>query len=304
MAANRYSSFPASFGYGSDSTLALTQLGGYHVDSGARLHEIVPSGAIDRGAVVLSSAESRCRITTEDLAAVFAVVSPTVGLACTGGATFRYQKRADSGVFAGGSTNLKALSTLGFLYPESLSASLDSPAQLELAYCPLFDGSNEPLALTDSISLSGAPAPAYNSVFYLGPLYLDSAQIEGLTQVRLNFGIDFRTFKGDGLVHPAQGAIYGRKPTLSLTLTKADMVPAQLASLYNNAAATLAQYFAAGTPGGSRIAAATGSHCKASIATGAWQGRGLSVSGESDTEITIETQVTGTIGLSVASTIP
>lgn len=304
MTANRYSGFPASFVWAS-GTLNLQQLGSVDLRHGAQFNETVPAGSIDRAAVVLRSATAGCRISTQDILTFMGVVSPTAGLKCTGLCTFRYQKRADSAVFAGGTTNLTAVAQTGFLMPESISASGDTPAEIASMFYPLWDGSNDPLAFTDAVNFGSAPQPAYSSEYYLGPVYLGGVQILGLESSRVTFGLTFMPKRYDGDVFPRSGAIEMRKPVITLTMTKLNWLTGQAASMFmNNLASTLAVYYALGAPAGGRAAYAGANHVKISATAGAHHADSVSVRDEGDGTISIQIVPTGTIGLSLASTIP
>jgi hypothetical protein len=302
--ANRYSGYSANFTYGSSQTLALRQMRSIDLQGAHQFNEVIPAGAVDRQAVVLRSSSAIARLSTQDLLTALGTISPTVGLACNGLCTFQYQKRQDSGVFAGGSNNIKAVAQTGFLLADSISASGDNPASLDMTFYSLWDGTNDPWAFTDGVALTGG-APTYLSDYYLGPVYLGASQIFGLTGTKVDFGIKFAPFLADGDLFPRSGAIMSRRPTVSLTMSKVDWITGQMNSMFNNAlGSTLAVYFAQGNPGGGRGAYASSIHAKISVATGALNSKSVTVRDEDDATITIDIIPTGTISLSVASTIP
>jgi len=307
MAADRFSGYTASFVH-AGGTLDLPQMGSYAVQSNRNITRVSSSGAVDPLAHILASASQMAQIGTQDLAAAFGVISPTAGLACSGASTFRYQKRANAGVFSGSTTNCTLVAQLGFLCPESLSASGDSPAELSLKFYPFYDGTNLPFVTANSVDLSGVTAPAYGSVFYLGPLYLGSTQLEGVTSTRLDFGINFSQIPIDGLVYPKEGMIISRNPSLSVTLLKTSTLHANITNFFSAVVDSddIKAYFTKGVHGtaAARVAAATTSHCKVTVGTGQMGPDDISVSGESDATITYRINVTSTIALSVASAIP
>jgi len=304
MAVNRYSLYPASFVHGG-GTLSLIQINAATADPGSQMDEIIPGGLVDRQAVIMATARPSCTFSTADLATVLGTVSPTAGLNCTGACKLHYQQRADQGVFSGGSNNIQIAATKGFLMPSRITASGSGQATCDLMFYPLYDGTNFPLIATNGVSLSSAPTPAYNSVFYQGPVYVNSAQIEGLISVSVDLGLRYSTILPDGYVFATQGSIVARTPTISLTFLKADMVATNIGSMFiGSLAGTIAVYFARGVAGGTRVANATTSHCKISAATGALGPGSVSVTGEDDATVTVTVWPTAALAVSVASAIP
>lgn len=307
MAGDRFSGFTATFVH-AGGTLAINQLGNATVNTNRNITTVKASGSVDPLAQVIASGAPMATIGTRDIATVFGVVSPTAGLACSGASTFNYQKRANAGVFSGSTTNTKLTAQTGFLCPDTLSAQGDSPAELTLKLYPFYDGTNEPFLPANSVDLSGVTAPAYNSVFYLGPLYLGATQIEGLTQTRVDFGINFSQIPMDGNVYPKEGMITVRQPSITLTVLKMSSIVANFTNFFHYAVASdaIKVYFAKGVHGTSaaRVAALTTSHCKVTVATGALGAEDVTVADENDATITYRVNVTSTIALSVASAIP
>lgn len=307
MAADRFSGYTATFVHGG-GTLALTQLGSYDVQTNRNITRVSASGAIDPLAHVIASASPMAQLTTQDVATAFGAISPTVGLACTGACTLRYQKRASGGVFAGSTTNTTLVAQTGFLCPDSLSASGDSPAELGLNFYPFFDGTNLPFVPANAVDISGVTAPAQNSIFYLGPLYLGSSQIEGVVSTRVDFGINFSQIPVDGLVYPKEGMIISRNPSITISLLKASSIYADIGNFFHAAvsANAIKAYFVQGVHGtdSARVAYATASHCKITIATGAMGPENISVAGENDATVSYRINATSTIAASVASAIP
>jgi hypothetical protein len=308
---NRFSGYTARLYSGSmgGTETDLIQLGGVALDAAQELAEIYPSGAIDRAAVVLNSGPASVRFATPDLATAFGVVDPAVGLLCTGGAVLQFQKRADGGVFAGSGANVLATSSSGFLLPTRLSASQDKPALLELAYHAFSStGLAEPFTLTASQSLGGT-APAFSSLFYLGGVYLGSAQILSCCDVRIDFGITFSKFttRGatDGNLYPKAGAIIKRQPVITLSFTDVSLTPTALSSLFANAlGSSLYVYFAQGAAGGQRKSYSGNNHVKITTTSGEWHARSVAVQGESDADTSIEIRPTAALAVAAQTTIP
>lgn len=307
MAANRYSVYPSSFVYAAGvSTLDVSQIINHSVRTNSSHQEVIPGGNLDRSAVVLVSADPMITFRTGDLKTVLDVVTITAGLNATNGATIRYQRRIDGGTFAGGATNYTLTSSKGFLYPTSITASQDDTegAIVECSYVPLSsDGLADPVNETASVTFT-TPVPAFNQVYHLGPVYHNAAEIEGVTRVTIDPGIQYRAFRGDGDVFATVGTIIRRSPTITVTTVNLDFTTTIAAQFNAPLAGTLACYFWKATAGGSRVAAITAGHCKISAATGAFNADNFSVSDNGDGTFDINIMPTGTIAFSSASAIP
>ncbi len=263
----QYVTYPCSFVGG--ATIDMTQIMSAAINPGSNVDEIMPAGQLIRLCNILAFADPRIPVVTTDLDKVFATVSPTTGYPCASGGTFRAQQRADNSTFTGGSSNFKVASGAGFLIPESLTVSQDRPAVLELSYVPFSsDGLTAPLTATGSNSFSGVATPAFSSCFYLGPCYINSALIEALTSIRINFGIKWRSLRLSGEVFAQKGHILAQLPSIELGFARPDLLPSTITSLHLNAAAgAFAVYLQRGSPDGTRYATSATNHFKLSAAT-------------------------------------
>ena len=304
MSSYRYTSFPASF---NGAGLSLTQMGGGSIALGQNLNTYFPDGAVDAAAVILNSAKPTFRIPTRDLTTVFGSVSPTVGYSCTSSSVFRLQQRLEGAVFAGSTSNVTATAPIGFLAPESLSASGDQPAELGLMFYALSStgaATSLPVTFANSVDFS-AITPAHVSTFYLGPAYANSVVMNGLIASSIDFGINFDTLMHDGTVYPTEGSVSRRSPRIRLTFLKADMIFTLTPNVFNTATpGTFALYYRKGSPGNARVADATTSHCKISFATGAQMATAVQAAGETDATISWDVIPTGAVSVSVSSAIP
>jgi hypothetical protein len=305
--AARFVLFPCSFVSGSSVTTNLAQMQDFSVNPNASKDRFYAAGAIDPKAHILTSADPQISFSTQDLATYFSIVSPTVGVALTGaGATFRLQERATlDGVFETGATHETFTATKGLICPTRISASQDDQTGAVIQstlYC-LYDGSTNPIVHNTGVDFTSAPTPAFTSEFFLGPIYHNGSEITGVTQVSVDFGIQFVPKRTSGQVFATLGAITRRSPTFTFTTLKADATAAL--DIFNRAlTGTLAIYLAKGADAGSRVSYATGAHCKISAATGVWSDDSISVSSNDDGTVSISIMPTGTIAVSVASTIP
>lgn len=312
MSQDRYSLFPCEFYYAGPTTLHLGQIMSVGVRPDSKKSVIVPAGMIDPQAVILAHADPRVVITTDDLLTALTPVSITAGLACPTGALLQYQKRSDGGTFAGGATNTLLTSKKGFLYPKSLSADQDDEkgCVLELEFAAQWDGSTSgtpalpvpPLVIAVNAALTGAAD--FNSRYYMGPVYANAVLQDGVAGWKIDFGIEYKTRRFNGDVWPQVGSIVKRTPRLSYRIMKTDLMSV-VGSLFNAAApGAIALYARAGSSGAARVSDATAGHVKITAATSAWAAEEWEVEGEDDATVTVGVDVTGTLALSTASTIP
>lgn len=302
MAVNRYGLHTASFIYAGPTTLSLLQVGAATIDTGRDVNDFIPGGNVDRGATILGSASPSVTITTQDLTTVFGAVSPSVGLKCTSTCTFRAQQRADGGVFTGGSNNVTYTATQGFLYPTRLSASGNAPATLDLMFVPTWDGTNDPLVDASGAAIS--TTPTFTSAFYLGAFYYGATQLEGVTSMSIDFGIQYSRTFADGNVYAKTGMIMRRTPTITVTCLKLESVIAALTSMFHTTIDDVACYFQKGTSGGARVPLITASHCKISSSANGAAPDSISVSGEDDYTVTFTIRPVNALAASVTSAIP
>ena len=295
-------------------TMNLTQIQDFTVNPNTTKSAITPSGTIDAAHVGLGSATPTITFSSQDITNIFADVSITTGLAASGNVTFWWQERAEGGTFiaAATATHMQWQSTGGFLRPTSFSASQDGGdgALVQFEFTPLWDGTNDPVVLTDAVALNiTPPAPAFGSRFWLGPVYHAGAALGGITQVDIDPGINYNARALNGDPWPRKGSIIMREPRITFTSIKAD-VAANLNALSNSAIATgIVVYLrkgaaSAGASTTGRVADITANHAKITAAAGDWQLDEASVTNTDDGQVSFSVIPTGTIALDVATAIP
>jgi hypothetical protein len=62
----------------------------------------------------------------------------------------------------------------------------------------LYDGTNLPIVHNTSVDLSGAPAPAFVSEFFMGPVYVNGSELEMILSHQVQFGTMFSPFRVSG----------------------------------------------------------------------------------------------------------
>lgn len=303
-ASNRYSIYTSSLVYAGPTTLNMTQINQWSINPGSNKDRFIAGGNVDPSAAINVHSMPTVEFQTHDLTTVLPVVTISNGLSCTGGATFRLQQRTSGGTFSGGANNVTYSSTVGFAHPTRIEASQDdvNGAVMSCTYYPLWDGSTDPLVKNTGVTFS-AIAPAFTSKFYLGPVYINAVEMNGVRRVSVDTGIRFDAFKASGDVYCRRGSIVERLPVISFDVLAAEETA--YTSMFNAAlAGTIAVYFRKGTDGGSRVVDATAQHTKISATTGAGSPDNISVQGTDDGLVRISVQTTSVLSATVASAIP
>lgn len=311
--ANRYGLYSCLFDAGANN-LVLNQVRSVGHRSNKGIFTAHPSGAIDPAVHLLSTARPVLQVATHDLLTLFgdanAPVSITAGLYATQGATFLYRRRVEGGAFSSGNDNITQVVESGFLNCVEFGAEAESqtPAEAMLEFTALsLDGLN-PFTMAFGQAIPGAlTAPAFNSAFYHGPVYLNSVQITGLTRTRVRPGIGFVARYADGGSFPraACASINIRQPSIELEFLNLDSLNATFDLMLAAFSTTLAVYFQRGsTNNDGRVAAGTGQHLKVSAAAGSFGADDVTVRENEDGSASIVVMPTGTLSLSVTSTIP
>ena len=304
--ANRFSIFPCSFIH-AGGTLNLAQMQGFGVEPGSATKRVFVGGAVDPKANLLASANPRLPFQTRDLTTLIGTVSPLTGLALTGaGATFRIQERDEAeAFFLTGGTHETYTVAKGHLVIDSISASQDDQDGA-VAQCILFalhNGSVLPIVHNTGVDLAGAPAPAFTSEFFMGPVYHNGVELTGILSQQVQFGLAFRQFRTSGAVYPSQGYIARREPVIRLTTLKADM-NATVSHFLRATSGALACYFWKAADASDRVAVGTTVHLKITAATGAFSDDTFSVTENDDGTLTLNILPTGALAYSISSAIP
>ena len=308
MSADRYGLYSASFTHAGGS-FDLTQLEGQSLSRNKAVRSVRPGGSLVATAHILSTANPRFSFRTTDLLAFFTASSGEMFLACSGGHVARYQKKLAGGAFASGSAHMLQTSSKGFLHVASIDAEVDGTdgASAVLEYIPLStDGQALPFATTVSQSLSGAPAPAFSSQYYMGGVWNGSSQVTGLKRISFQPGVMFTANRTDGGVFPHYNAssIGGYNPGIGLTFLDLGLPNAIGSDYLAVVGAAIKGYLQRGTTAADgRIAVATTSHLKIACTDASWGPDETTVDNENDGTVTIgvmpTSKLTATLGVAI-----
>jgi hypothetical protein len=295
--AKRFSIYPCSFVH-AGGTLNLAQMQGFDSRPDATIKTVYVGGAVDPKANIAVMANPKVTFGTRDLTTLLGTLNPLTGLAlAAGGATFRLQERDDGeSIFLSTATHETHDVAKGHVILDGAVAQLTCHA--------LYDGTNEPIVHNTGVDFSdGEPTPAFTSEFFMGPVYHNGSQLEGVTRWSVETGLVWMPSRVDGNVYPRQGFIARRTPKIKVTTLKVDTV-ASLNKVLRALSGTFALYLWKGANAGSRAGVASGVHLKVSAAAGAWRDESVAVTENEDGTATIEVLITGTLTWSITSTIP
>lgn len=284
-----------------NNAVSLTELHNVSVSQGANRDIVTPGGAVDTGAVILASGMPGFTFATHDLSSLLTGINTDSGLACTAASTLYFQKRDGGGTFTGSGTHEKIVAATGYVHTVGITASQGSAAEASARfYSYSSDGLTEPHIATGSVSLNASAA--FVSRFYLGPAFVGATQIRGVQSVSYDTGIDYRLTPEDGAVWPTNGAVYMRRPTISITFNNVSSARALIAGLSINVGTAVVKFFLRkGASAGTRTADATTVHLSFAI-TAAFGLDQISVSNNEDASCTLTANCIGspTIGNGVA----
>jgi hypothetical protein len=128
-----------------------------------------------------------------------------------------FQKMAEGGDRAAGSSHIKMTVNEGILVPRAIQASQDGVATIDFEAVITYDETNEPVVVADSQALSGTPATA--ELFTVGPVKINGTTLESIQSVSIDFGIQVITQSGDGQVWPTFAGIMSREPSIRIRTT-------------------------------------------------------------------------------------
>lgn len=157
--------------------------------------------------------------TTKKIAAALDVCG-AAGLRISGGSggktglTAYFQKQKEGGTRESGSTHLKANIIEGLLVPRRLSVAHQGDAELTYDALASWDGTNDPIVVTDEVALPAAPTDSER--FTLGPVSLNGTAFDRITNLSIDFGIAAEMVTADSDLWPKFARISEIMPLIEL----------------------------------------------------------------------------------------
>jgi hypothetical protein len=187
------------------------------------------------------------------------IPSSTVVTTCT----VYHTKLVNAGTRAGTLLHFKTLINQGCVVPKSLKCDVGGHATMDIDIHATYDGTNNPLVFTDSVTLPHTPS--IDELFVCGPVSINGTLVAGVQGITLDFGIEIEKLYDNGDVFPSYIAIKTVKPKITIkTLTIPSLSTFGIAGTAQGATASTI-YFQKAAKGGSRTAAATAEHIKITV---------------------------------------
>ncbi len=167
-----------------------------------------------------------------------------------------WQQYDNAGVLKSGSAHMKIEVPDGLLIPRSISASQGAEALIDAEVVPTFDGTNDPIIVTDNIAL--ATRVNASQLWTLGKATINGVDIE-LQNVNIDFGIILFKGGGDGDVFTSFVSIDKRNPVITFdTFDTSKLI--SFVHKGSNPGGTCIFYLRKLQKGGTRVADATIEH--------------------------------------------
>ncbi len=220
----------------------------------------------------------------------------------TGDAIFRELERAEADIWTGGGMTYTAGGG-GFVYPNSLSASVGEAdgAALSCTFLPWWDALTLPIVAAYAASMASAPAAAFGSQYFLGPVYHNGAEIRGVQQSTIDFGLSVSGAPLTPGPYDRSSAITDRNPTFTFQTSKSNAHTSMFGSAVNT---IFSFYFQKGTANSDRVPFATAEHIKLSCSAGFIDVTEAGGSAGADATLNVSVSPVGPIAISTASAIP
>lgn len=180
-------------------------------------------GEVDPSFVGSIAADPRIMFTSLDLAALLGAFSTNHYLAVDSSHTleaFLYAVQ-DLGTRKTGSTHKKAVVNEGLLVPRDVTVDQDGLASMECECVASYDGTNEPIAVTNNVAL---PTAAMIEPFSLGPMKISNTTAAGIRRLTVSHGWNLQSYRDSGGKYPT--TLYGstRQPRVTVNGINANVL--------------------------------------------------------------------------------
>lgn len=147
----------------------------------------ITSGQIYRSFLSLYSQKIAPGFSTYAIASALGLTGP-LGFDISSGFDFYAQKDLDGGARASGANHRKYTFNAGILVPKRLSVDHQGDATLDYEMVIIYDGSNDPIVVTDSVALPAGITD--NERFTMAGMTIGSVAIAAKTRWSIDFGVD------------------------------------------------------------------------------------------------------------------
>lgn len=189
------------------------------VDPGVSLMVTGADGDVRKSFSAVASVDSLVNFTTTQVANLLGVIGEGE-LKITSGAvaTFFYQQLDEGARRKGITSHLKKVVNQGIAVPRIISASQGSaPATMSVDTVATWDGTNDPVVITDSQSLVGSPT--VDEQFTVGPVKINGSFVGGVQSIDIDFGKILFVLSADGDGFPTFVSVNSISPTIRIVTT-------------------------------------------------------------------------------------
>lgn len=247
--------------------LGATLLGGItrqSIATGTQVKAEPTSGEVWARIIAMYAQKVMPSFTTYNLATALgaAGVSGASIADMVGGLALYAQKHLAGGARVSGANHRKYGFTAGILAPKTLSADHRGDATLTYDAAVTWDGTNDPLTITDSASLPGSLADAER--FTMGPATVGAVLLPEKTSVSIEFGLDVVTEGADSSIWDEFASIRMQQSVWTFRGLDIEWLKAANFPLAGKAAtnANSTIYFRKRADGGTFVADGTAQHIK------------------------------------------
>jgi hypothetical protein len=227
------------------------------------------SGGLSPQQVDVISAEPTVEFATHDLHGIVAAVNALSGLSVTAGTvTIPYNVRLAGGTFSAAGSAQKLAATHGLLVPVDFSANQDDETG---AVCNLMfhacssDGLADPVSIDATVTLD---AQAFNLMFSLGRVKINSTMVDGVVSSRVIFGINVNKKRYEGYPYPTLYGTTINEVRPSIELTFEDIASMDAFGNFISIGSTVKAFYRKHTAGGTRVAEGTAEHIACTLTGG------------------------------------
>lgn len=301
----RYEIAPVSLVH-AGGTANLRQLNSWKINTQSARKNMRVAGSVDSQGSLLSRARYNVELETADLATLLPLISPRTGLKVSGAATFRFLQRDVAGAFQTGAKHVTwVASNGGALYCNSISVNQEAEdgAMASAVFVPFATAGGEPWTITNNVDLDAAPTAIYNSVYFLGGVYLDGTELTGIQSQEVDFGIQAEDVVQSIGPYSQTGFVRNTEPVFRISTTKMSDLAGRVAAGFA-ISSELALYFQKGTVGGDRVAVSEAEHIKVSCVAGSIEAGDTGGEAPNDAVSSWRIYPAGTITINTATEIP
>lgn len=301
----RYEIAPVSLVH-AGGTANLRQLNSWKINANTSRKNMRVAGSVDSQGSLLSRARYSADLETADLATLLPLISPRSGLKVSGAATFRFLQRDIAGAFKTGTNHVTWVAANGgAFYVNSISVNQEAEdgAMASAVFVPFSTSGGDPWTITSSVNLDAAPSATFNSVYFLGGVYLDGSEITGIQSQEVDFGIQFEDVVQSIGPYSQTGFVRNTEPVFRIQTTKMSDLASKVAAGFA-ISSELALYFQKGIVGGDRVAVDQAEHIKISCEAGSIEAADTGGEAPNDAISSWRIYPAGTITINTATEIP